>query len=1209
MIRHVAVGVLVGLVACGGGSETFPFPDPGLIEEAYEAGPPDSAVADPGAPAPDKADAADGTAGDAADAEDLPAPLAPLRLTGVSPARGAASGGEWVVLSGDGFSSDLVVVFDQTASPSVIVLDPRTARVLTPPHPPATVRVSAIRPPDGAREELDAAFVYANPLTIERVEPGRISVWGGTPVTVSGSGFSQAPRVLVDGRRCPVVAVVDDSHLLAVTPEGERLGPVDLLVASEAGQAALLGALIYEDPGFHLSEDLGLSAVAPSHGPAAGGTPIEVAGAGFEPGVEVFVGGIPATGVQVVSGDRVRAVTPPGSPGPSSVRVRLGDAEALLPKAFVYEAPAALDAVAPDQGARTGGTLVSLYGSGFPEQVRVFFGDAEAGHVVVASATRITCRTPPGPEGPVDVTVWMPDGSRFTLPGAFTYFDPTGLYGGTWGGPVQGTLNVTVLDASMGGPLADAFVIVGNDPATPYQGYTGPDGVVTFSGPDLAGPLVVSASKECYNNSSVVAFDAQNVTLALQYVCPTPGGMPPGVAPGRISGRVLGLGKYIVPPPGNCWLLGTGSDGVSCRPCWSDADCADAGARCVPIGGYGTFCATLCLTQDDCIEDYVCVALTPGAATCIPEPGHKTALCKTTQPDIFTEAPDPGDGSEVNVDLEYSILVRPGDLAVVCLGGFRDAVTDEFKPYAMGVRRHLHVNPGDEIGGVDVLLNIPMDRTFRVFLDHPPSGPMGPDFNYVLLYYDFRSDGVFQDTWSVPFAFGDPQVTVEMQPRAFAGDLADATYTILAGAFSLSADNAPFSVVLRQQVDDLQDDTMIRLDGATPAVVRTGVRRDVFGIWGWSKDAFFAVGQGGMVLFWDGAGFSAQPVDGATGATLRAVAGAGPSFAVAVGDAAEVLRYDGVSWRREVVAAAGGRSLTGVACNAADDCYAVAYGFAMHWDGGQWSEVPGVPFEALNAVAATGHQQAVAVGSGGTILRLGPSGVQNEASGTTASLRAVASDPGSGTWAAGDDGVLLRRSGSSWSVVPSGTSEDLYAIAVRAGVAIAVGDAGTVVRADSTGAIPIAVPGYAPHLRAAFWASADSPAFAMGVSQLFLGPFLQVPRVVQPPDGGTLTAPFIEFTADPGLPASMHYLLVAIPGLFGDIPVWEFIARGDAFHVDLPDFESIEGTPGIPHGTPLKLTIIRSSIPNFSIDQFDFMDLSPFEQSAWSVEITSFTRP
>lgn len=1131
-----------------------------------------------------------------------------LFVTAVVPGKGLSHGGETVTIQGGGFLAGLSVIFDKSASPYVVVVDSKTARAVTPPHPPGVVSVTVVRS-DGATATLEAGFVYANRTEITGVEPKEISIRGGTPVTVLGSGFLGGAKVLVDGRLCPVTHVTDDGHLLAITPEGERLGPVDVIVVGDLGQAILPSGLYYKDEPYKIVPDLGIAFVTPSVGPAAGGTVVEVVGAGFSEGAEVFFGGLAASAVQVLSVDRIRAKTPPGSPGLATVLVRVLDKEAALIGGFEYEAQSALYAVAPETGASVGGTLVRLFGSGFSEGARVFFGAEEAGHVVVESKTRISCRTPPGPEGAVDVKLFL-DEQMLLLPKAFTYFDPTGFYGGTWGGPVAGTLNVVVLDATNGTRLQDAYVIVGNDPTTPYQGYTGPDGVIVFSGLDLQGPVTVTASKECYNTASTVAFNAENVTLYLQYICPTPGGFPPMTPVGRVSGRVLGFGKYVIAPPGNCWYLGVGEDGVSCLPCWSQSDCAWAGASCEKIGDTGTFCAKPCISTKDCLEGYVCMQVAQSEGTyCIPEPGRKTAICKATQPDIFTEGVDPGEGSEVNAQLEYSILVLPGDMAIVCLGGFRDAFTNEFKPYAMGVRRHVHVNPAEEVKGIDVLIDLPMDRSFRIYLDNPPKGPAGPDFNYALIYYDFKSDGVFPDTWSIPFAFGDPKIEVKMQPRAFIGDLSDVTYTFIAGAFSLTSDNTPFSVTLHQDVADLQDDTMFRLDGSTLSVVRTGVRKDVFGMWGESQASFFAVGQDGVVLHFNGFGFSAQPVEGATGATLRAVSGHGSSFAVAVGDGGEVVKFDGTAWRRETVPIAQGRDLTGIACGSSDDCFAVAYGFAMHWDGKDWAGISGVPYGFIYGVASIGPMKAVAVGAGGRVLWLSPQGAEVEQVGVSTALRAVARGPDGFLWIVGDNGMMVRGGKGKWQIMESGVKEALYAVFRQAERVVAFGDAGVVLLADSDGhTTMLKVPGYAPDLRAAF-ASPEGPIFAMGISQLSLGPFLQVPRVLYPLDGGMLTKPYIEFTSEPGIPASMHYILVAIPGLFGDIPVWEFIAPGDVYRVEMPDLENLAAIAAMPSGTPLKLTILRSLIPGFSINHFDYLDLHPLRQEAWSADITTFVKP
>lgn len=1365
------------MAACGGGT---PSGDTGAAPDLDATGPVDSLPVDTNgqqdmATVPDAIEQ-DGWE-DTGDFQEPP--LAPLTLTGVIPGKGHSSGNETVTLSGDGFVDGMVVVFDQTPSHTVIVSNPQFASIITPPHPPGTVRVVVTRP--GGKSVLENAFTYSNKTVLTSVEPVQIPSSGGTPITLNGAGFFGGVEVVIGGRSSPTVQVVDDSMAIAVAPEGTP-GPADVLVASEAGQSALhQGVFYYEEPslglvspaagpstggtivsitgtGFHpgtevsfglqpggdtLTTDLhnltvkspmygatgpvdlvldtpygsttlkngfyyfdpvdppqgvqvllavpdqgpltggntvavvasGLDAdettvyfgakaatvldvhpdvntvlveappgvpgsvsvgvttpagqgslpagytywkdfqvteVSPPSGPSEGGTPVTIWGTGFEAGATVRIGGLPATQVKLLSGSAISAVTPPGSPGSATVRVLQDTAEAVLENGFTYEAQTQLFAIDPDQGSIAGGTLVHLFGSNLPGDSRVFFGDGEASHVVAESSNELSCRTPAGHVGPVDVTLEA-DGTDHVLPLAYTYFDPTALYGGTWGGPTAGTLNVTVLDATQGGPIMDSFVMVWNDPTTPYQGYTGPDGVVSFSGPDLQGPIMISASKDCYNNSSVVSFDAANVTIYLQYVCPSPGGgMPPGVAPGQISGKVLGLGKYVIPPPGNCQQKGTGSDGISCKYCISDGDCGleEDGNKCLQIGDVGTFCTTPCLVPEDCLEGYVCLGTALGSTQCLPSPGEKTAICVTTQPGVFTQNPiEPGVGSEINSDKEYSITTRLGDLAVVCLGGIRDPDLDTFTPYAMGVERHIFVGPGAELTDVNILLDIPMDRSFRVYLDDPPKGSPGPNFNYLFTYYDFGADGVFEEYWASPFAFGDEAIVIENQPRAFKGDLYDVTYTFLGGAFSSTSDNTPFSISFHQEVEDLDNDTMFRLDGSTWSVVKTGVTSDVFGLWGSSGNDLFAVGQDGTVLYFDGFGFTHQPVAD-THATLRAIHGSGPTDAWAVGDEGTVLHFSETGWQRMEVPVAANRALKGVACNDADDCFAVAHGFAMHYDGADWNLVPGVPGKELNAVVATGTGTAVAVGYYGTVVNLTPTLGFQESIGFGQTLRAVTRAPNGDLWAVGDSGTMAHKSESGWDQVVSGTNRALWAVAAQGDRVIAFGDAGTIVKWEEGLAETTRLEGYGPHLRAAFADPEEGgPILSMGISQLLLGPFLQVPQIVYPKDNGELKDLYLEFKAAPGIPASFHYVMIAIPSFFGDIPVWEFMASGDTWKIDLPDFENIEGTPGIPKGTMLKLTLQRALVDGFTMDNFDYMDLSPFEQKAWSLDIIMFSRP
>jgi hypothetical protein len=77
----------------------------------------------------------------------------------------------------------------------------------------------------------------------------------------------------------------------------------------------------------------------------------------------------------------------------------------------------------------------------------VLFGEALLKDQRVVDAHTVVGHTPPGRVGAVDVAVKVGAASDLS-PGAFSYFDPTSGGGGSSGGPLNGTLNVTVLQSS-----------------------------------------------------------------------------------------------------------------------------------------------------------------------------------------------------------------------------------------------------------------------------------------------------------------------------------------------------------------------------------------------------------------------------------------------------------------------------------------------------------------------------------------------------------------------------------------------------------------------------------------------------------------------------------------------------------------------------------------------------------------------------------------
>ncbi|WP_432589093.1 IPT/TIG domain-containing protein [Streptomyces sp. HD1123-B1] len=120
--------------------------------------------------------------------------------------------------------------------------------------------------------------------------------------------------------------------------------------------------------------------------------------------------------------------------------------------------------VSPNQGATTGGTSVTITGTGFPGATVVRFGSQLATNVVVASNTQITAKTPAG-TGTVKVTVTGPSGTS-TQNVFYTYTTvatPLLTSLSPSSGPAAGGNTVTLNGANLTGATQ---VLFGATPAT-----------------------------------------------------------------------------------------------------------------------------------------------------------------------------------------------------------------------------------------------------------------------------------------------------------------------------------------------------------------------------------------------------------------------------------------------------------------------------------------------------------------------------------------------------------------------------------------------------------------------------------------------------------------------------------------------------------------------------------------------------------------------
>jgi hypothetical protein len=157
-------------------------------------------------------------------------------VSAVSPMSGPDAGATTVTITGSGFTGATEVDFGGASALSMTVDSPTQITATSPPGR-GTVDVTVVT--RNGRSTLHAAdrFTYVAPvLRVTDVSPASGSGAGGTTVTITGSGFTDAAAVDFGGASATSMAVISDTQITATSPAGT--GTVHVTVVTPGGRSA-----------------------------------------------------------------------------------------------------------------------------------------------------------------------------------------------------------------------------------------------------------------------------------------------------------------------------------------------------------------------------------------------------------------------------------------------------------------------------------------------------------------------------------------------------------------------------------------------------------------------------------------------------------------------------------------------------------------------------------------------------------------------------------------------------------------------------------------------------------------------------------------------------------------------------------------------------------------------------------------------------------
>jgi hypothetical protein len=150
-----------------------------------------------------------------------------------------------------------------------------------------------------------------------------------------------------------------------------------------------------------------ITRAAPTSGDISGNAEIMISGTRFGPGVQVWFGDTPAARVSVRNYQQLVAIAPRAQwPGAVDISVARGNGpRSRLQSAYRYTSYLSITSVSSSSGSIAGGTAITIIGSGFAPDTRVYFGETRALRVTYGDQNTLRVLAPRHAIGTVDIRV------------------------------------------------------------------------------------------------------------------------------------------------------------------------------------------------------------------------------------------------------------------------------------------------------------------------------------------------------------------------------------------------------------------------------------------------------------------------------------------------------------------------------------------------------------------------------------------------------------------------------------------------------------------------------------------------------------------------------------------------------------------------------------------------------------------------------------